>query len=131
MKPAVTHLLAGVAGALLGAVLGSFAFLWIARQGFYALMLPGGLAGVGGGLFAKGRSVPRAVLCGAIALAAGLFSEWKLAPFIADASLGYFLAHFYDLRPISLLMIGLGTAFGSWFSLGRPEAGTPHSASQP
>ena len=64
-------------GALLGAALGHFAFVWIARQGFYALVLPGAAAGLGGGLFVKQRSIPLAVVCGGIALAAGIFSQWR------------------------------------------------------
>ena len=34
-------------GAVGGGLVGYFRFLWIARQGFYALVLPGGLLGVG------------------------------------------------------------------------------------
>jgi hypothetical protein len=38
-------------GAFAGGLVGYFGFLWIARQGFYALVLPGGLLGVGASLF--------------------------------------------------------------------------------
>jgi hypothetical protein len=113
------NLALGLAGAVAGAALGHFAFIWIARQGFYAPLLPGVLAGVGGGLLVKDRSVVRAVICGVIALAAGLFSEWRFAPFITDQSLGYFLTHIQELRPITLLMIAAGAVGGFWFSLGR------------
>src|SRR6267142_5041616 len=101
----------GLAGALAGGALGHFAFLWIARQGFYALMLPGALAGLGGGLFVKNKSVLRGVLCGLFAILLGLFSEWRFAPFIADPRLGYFLVHVFDLKPITLLMIAIGGVF--------------------
>lgn len=109
----------GLAGALAGGALGHFAFLWIARQGFYALMLPGALAGLGGGLFVKNKSVLRGVLCGLFAILLGLFSEWRFAPFIADPGLGYFLVHVFDLKPITLLMIAIGGVFGYWLSAGK------------
>ena len=87
------NLLAGVAGGLAGGALGYLAFIWIARQGFYALMLPGALAGFGASLFVSNRSVRRGVVCGVFALGLGLFAEWRFAPFIKDLSFGYFLVH--------------------------------------
>ena len=124
MKSGVRNLLLGILGAAAGGALGYFAFFWIARQGFYALMLPGGLVGVGGGLLVRDRSVPRAIICGMMGLALGLFTEWRFAPFVKDESLGYFLSHAQDLRPLSLLMILAGGGFGSWFALGRERSGS-------
>jgi hypothetical protein len=121
----IRNLLVGILGAGAGGLLGYFAFFWIARQGFYALMLPGGLVGLGGGLLARDRSRLRATICGLVALALGVFTEWRFAPFIKDASLGYFLAHLHELRPISLLMIAVGGAFGYWLALGRERTGRP------
>jgi len=121
----IRNLLAGLAGALAGGALGYFAFLWIARQGFYALMLPGGLAGLGAGLFVRDRSLLRGVLCGLFALGLGLFAEWRFAPFIRDPGLGYFLAHVGDLRPITLLMIAGGAVLGYWLALGRESGPKP------
>jgi hypothetical protein len=113
------NLLVGLLGAAAGGLLGFFAFLWIVRQGFYALMLPGALAGWGGGLWVRDRSPVRATLCGAFGLAWGILAEWKWAPFIKDPSLTYFLGHLHDLRPLTLLMILAGGAFGYWLSLGK------------
>ena len=112
-------MLAGLAGAVIGGVIGFVAFIWIARQGFYALMLPGALAGIGASLFVSDRSVPRAALCGVFALGCGLFAEWRFAPFIKDPSIGYFLAHVHLLKPITLLMIVVGGVLGYWLALGR------------
>src|SRR5258706_9239406 len=92
----------GVIGAVAGGAIGHFAFLWIARQGFYALALPGALAGLGCGWLGKSNSRPLAILCGLLGLALGIFSEWRFAPFMKDHSLGYFLAHLQDLRPLTL-----------------------------
>jgi F0F1-type ATP synthase assembly protein I len=108
------NLARGIAGAVLGGMLGWFAFFWIAKQGFYMLALPGGLLGTGAGLLMRQRSVPLSVVCGVGALALGTLAEWRFAPFRADASLGYFLAHLHDLRPLTLIMIGLGGLLGFW-----------------
>src|SRR5262245_52498645 len=107
-----SNLVLGMLGAVAGGALGYFVFLWAAGQGFYALMLPGALTGAGSALLAKDRSVLRATLCGVLALGLGLFSEWRSAPFIADKTLGYFLGHVYQLRPLTLVMVVGGGAFG-------------------
>ncbi|MSR58357.1 MAG: hypothetical protein EXS05_11885 [Planctomycetaceae bacterium] len=109
-----------IAGALLGAVLGYHAFFWIAFQGYYALALPGGLLGLGAG-FGRNRSLAVAVGCGLAALALGLFTEWRFAPFQADESCGFFLRNLTDLKPITLLMIVLGAGIGFWIPFRRIE----------
>ena len=119
------NLLAGLAGALAGGAVGYFAFIWIARQGFYALMLPGALAGFGASLFVNNRSVLRGVLCGVFALGLGLFAEWRFAPLIKDSSLGYFLTHLGQLQPITLLMIAGGGILGYWLALGKERGVRP------
>jgi hypothetical protein len=100
-------------GAAVGGTLGYFAFFWFADQGFYGLVVPGGLLGLGAG-FGRARSVPLAVACGIAALLLGLYAEWKFAPFNADDSLGYFVTHIHKLKPLTLLMAGLGGFIGFW-----------------
>jgi len=110
----------GLAGAATGGVLGYLAFGWLAAQGFYALALPGVLLGLGAGVLAKRRSKALAVVCGVLALALGVFAQWKHFPFAKDDSLIYFLTHLADLRPFTLISIGLGGFGGFWFT--RPAA---------
>ena len=98
----------GLLGAAVGGCLGYFAFFWIARQGFYALVLPPALLGLGAGLCARRRSVCLAVICGVAGLALGLFTEWRFAPFVANDSLAYFITHIHTLKPITMIMLGLG-----------------------
>ncbi len=115
----------GLLGAVIGGAAGYFLFFWIARQGFYALALPPGLMGYAAGFLARRRSLPLAVVCGVAGLALGLFTEWRFAPFVADSSLLYFVTHIHDLKPITLLMVALGTVLSYWLALGRPaDAGT-------
>src|SRR5207237_6613579 len=117
-------------GALLGGALGYAAFFWVASQGFYGMILPGGLLGLGAGL-ARGRYVWPAVVCGLLALGLGLFTEWRFDPFRADKSLGYFLGHVHELKPVTLLMIGLGGLIGFWLPFRRAEKGNRAGSEPP
>jgi hypothetical protein len=107
-----------VAFACIGGVLGYMGFVWLTYQGFYALVLPGGLAGLVAGI-PQCRSMAAPILCCVVAIGAGLLAEYRFAPFLADQSLGYFFAHLVDLRPFTLLLIGLGGAIGFWVPFRR------------
>lgn len=98
---------------LLGGTLGYLAFAWLLKQGFYGLVLPGGLLGLAAGI-PLNRSRAVAIACGGLALGLGLYTEWRFFPFKADSSLGYFLAHLHQLNPVSWLMLGVGTLLG-WY----------------
>jgi hypothetical protein len=106
------HLLV-IGGAVIGGIVGYCAFCWILKQGFYGLILPGGLLGIGAG-WTRNKSLPLAVVCGIAALALGIFAEWSTAPWKKDDSFGYFLKHLLDLQPITLLMMAAGGAIGFW-----------------
>jgi hypothetical protein len=114
-------------GALLGGALGYFVFFWIVRQGFYALALPGGLLGLGAGIVTN-RSVWVAVACGSLAVALGVFTEYRFAPFKDDKSFTFFLAHVGQLAPITLVMIGLGGFIGFWIPFRRRQPDSPASS---
>jgi hypothetical protein len=114
-----TILALGLLGALIGGCVGYFSFFWISRQGFYALALPGALLGLGAGLCARHRSSLLAIICGIAGLALGLFTEWRFAPFIADKSLSYFFSHLHLLRPLTWIMVALGTFLSYRLALGR------------
>jgi hypothetical protein len=114
-------------GAIVGGLLGFFGFFWIADQGFYALVLPGGLLGLGASL-APNRWIGWAVICGAAALVLGLFTEWRFAPFDADESLSYFVTHVHQLKPVTWLLILVGAAIGFWGPFSRYRRGFLPSA---
>ncbi len=118
------QILLALAGALVGGIVGYFAFFWMVGHGFYALVLPGGLLGLGAGVV-KNRSTVLAVVCGLAALGLGLFTEWRSAPFVADESFGYFLTHIFQLNQVTLIMILVGSVFGFWVPFRRRERMSP------
>jgi hypothetical protein len=116
MKPT----LLAIVGAVLGGTLGYFGFHWMIKYGFYGLILPGGLLGLGASI-GKTRSIWMAAGFGLAALALGIFTEWKHFPFAKDDSLAYFLLHVTDNSPVTLLMIAVGGALGFWVPFRRIE----------
>ena len=93
-------------------------FFWLASRGYYGLAIPGGLLGLGAGVFrCRSRLTPLA--CALLALAVGVFTEWRYAPFIVNDSLGYFISHFGDLQPMSVVMIAIGVFAGFWVPFRR------------
>jgi hypothetical protein len=109
----VSHLL-GLVGAVVGGCLGYVAFKWIWSQGFYALVVPGGMLGLGCGTAARHPSMIRGILCGVAALVLGLYTEWTFYPFAADDSFPYLVLHAYQLKWVTLLMVGLGILVAFW-----------------
>ena len=109
----------GIAGAIVGGALGYFAFFLLARQGLYALVLPGALLGLGCGFLSGIKSFALGLACGLAALLLGFFTEWRFAPFIADGGLKYFITHVHNLKSMTLIMIAVGGLFGFWFGIGR------------
>ena len=106
--------LLGLVGAALGAMAGYALFQWLVRQNLYGLMIPGAMLGLGCSLLAQHRSPVRGIICGLAALILGLYTEWRFYPFRADGGFPYLVAHFFDLKPITQLMIGVGAVFAFW-----------------
>lgn len=109
-------------GAAAGGVAGYLLFWPIARSGFYAIVLPGAMVGIGAGL-ARNRSVLMALLCGLLAIGLGLYTEWRYAPFVRDERIEYFVTHIHELKPITLGLIGLGGFIGFWMPFRRISTG--------
>ena len=109
----------GIAGGILGGVVGYFVFQWLARQGFYGMMIPGALIGVGAGWAARGRSQALGIMCGVAAVGLAIWAEWQMFPFAKDESLGFMLANLHQKAPLKLIMMALGAVFAYWFGQGR------------
>jgi hypothetical protein len=112
---------AACAGGLLGAAL----FFWLAARGYYGLALPGGLLGLGAGVF-RPHSAATPVLCGVLAVGLGLVVEWRFAPFVADSSFSFFLTHLTGLQLPTVVMLAIGAVVGFWVPFRRrASAGAP------
>jgi hypothetical protein len=73
----VVHLLRGLVGAVVGGVTGYYAFGWALSQGYYAMVVPGALLGLGFGYLSGRSSKAFGGLCAGLALAFSLFVEWR------------------------------------------------------
>lgn len=118
--------LRGLVGGLAGGALGYFAFFLLARQGIYAMVLPGALLGLGCGFLSGIESNVLGIVCGLLAVMLGCFTEWQFAPFAADGRLAYFIQNVHNLSTATLIMISVGGLCGYWFGKGR-ENGAGHS----
>lgn len=119
MNNVVGATLRGLLGAIVGGVVGYFVFTWLAHQGFYALVLPGALLGLGCASLMRVDSSLAGVLCALVAVPLSLFCEWCAFPFVADRSLGYFVTHMHELRAMTWIMVVLGAVFAFWLGKGR------------
>ncbi|AMV38080.1 hypothetical protein [Planctomyces sp. SH-PL62] len=117
----ITEELTAALGALLGAALGYYTFQWLYHRGFYGMMIPGALLGLGCSLASRRPSHARGVACAAAAFALALFVEWKFFPFRDDPSFRHFLTRLPDLKGVTILMIAAGAGFAYW--LGRDAGG--------
>ena len=115
----ISNWLLGVVGGIVGSALGYFAFFLLARQGLYAMVLPGALLGLGCGFLSGINSNVLGIVCGLLALLLGFFTEWRFAPFVDDGSFTYFITHVHNLKSMTLIMIAVGGLFGFWFGKGR------------
>ncbi len=118
-RTAITSIALGAVGAIAGAIVGGAIFQWVLGQGFYMLALPGALIGLGAGYLSRTRSLALAIFSAVLAAIAGIYLEWKTAPFIADGSLSYFVTHLHKLTPVTQIMWAIGVLFGFWFGRGR------------
>jgi hypothetical protein len=123
------NLLLLIVGAVVGGIVGYFGFLWLGRHGFYGMVLPGGLIGIGAGL-GKSKSFVPAILCAVAAIALGFFADWKFEPWVKDDSLGYYLRHIPDLSPVTLIMIAVGAVIAFWIPFRRMERASPSPATK-
>jgi len=112
-------ILRGALGAAVGGAIGYFIFRWLAKNGFYGMVIPGALLGLAAGLAARGRSQALGIGCAIAALALSIIAEWSLFPFVKDASLAYFITHVHTLPAIKLVMMGFGVALAYWLGQGR------------
>jgi hypothetical protein len=114
-------ILRGITGALAGAAVGFVLFRLILQLGFYAIVIPGALTGMGGGWLSRRVSNTIGLICALIAAAITIFSEWYVAPFIVDEHFTYFITHLHQTRTIFQILAAVGIVMAFYFGRGRPE----------
>ena len=113
--------LRGVLGGAVGGVVGYLLFRWLLTKGFYALVMPGALLGLGAGLATRGKSL---TLARKIPLVCGMAGASVIALAVVVPSAGMALAL------LSLCYACLTFAAASVWSLPADVAPTPgHVAS--
>ncbi len=70
----MTNWLFGLVGAIGGGALGYFVFFLLTREGFYGMMLPGALVGIGCGARSGCQSNVLGLVCCVLACALGIFT---------------------------------------------------------
>jgi hypothetical protein len=88
------------------------------RRGYYGLAIPGGLLGLGAGIF-KTRSKAIPILCGLAALASGLLAQWRLTA--THVRFLDFLRSVPEYPLRTLLMIAAGAAIGFYVPFRRGQ----------
>lgn len=105
-------------GAAAGGVFGYVLFFELIRHGKYGLAIPGGLLGLGAGIFkTKSKIIP--VICGLAALALGLLAQWRLTA--TQISFIDFLRNVPEYPHFTLLMIAAGAAIGFYVPFRRGQ----------
>ncbi len=107
----ISHVLSLV-GAVLGAAIGFYTFLWLLKQGYYGLIIPGAFLGLGCSLASRHRSMVRGLLCGVAALGLSQFADWYCT--ITDDGFLEFLSHGKTLTPVTMVMTGIATLVAFW-----------------
>jgi hypothetical protein len=109
----------GILGGAVGGALGYFAFDWMLTRGYYALVLPGSLVGLGCGLASRRKLIGLGALSAVAALAIGALADWNS---LAEPS-PTFLEHLATLlrpnRRIPAFLILASVVISFYFGLGR------------
>jgi hypothetical protein len=127
----------GLVGAMIGGALGFYIFLWLLKQGYYGLIVPGALLGLGCSLLAQHRSMARGVVCGVAALVLSQFADWYCT--ITDLGFFTFLKEGKTLTPVTMLMTGVATLVAFWIGgdagfagmAPRPRGGAANGGQEP
>ena len=111
----------GILGAIVGAVLGYFAFSWLLNYGMYAGVLPGSLIGVGFSIAARRPLMAAGIVCGICGL---IFGFWCDAHTNAPPeTLVQYFQTFEQVPAANKIMIAVGGLMAFWFGKGNRHYG--------
>lgn len=88
------------------------------QNGFYGILIPGALLGMGAGWAARGQSQLLGLVCFVLAIGLTLFTEWHVM-FAKNCTFPDFLSKIHTLSAVRLIMIALGPVMAYWFGRGR------------
>ncbi len=114
-----TNYPAAVLGMLAGVILGSVGFWLLWKIGFYGMVLPGAMVGLGCGAQSRAKSIPLGIASAVVAFVLCVVLEWYYRPFVADESLLYFVKNLSDLQNRTKFTMACGIFAGFWFGRGR------------
>lgn len=123
--PKTLNTILGLLGMGTGAWVGYLGFSWVCSQGFYALVLPGFCIGLFTRLIVYHTSRDLQWCCAIVAFFFGFYTEWSFFPYIKDKSLFYFVNHLHQLKPITWIMIFLGSYVA--YHVSKKYSSIPHS----
>jgi len=109
----------GIIGAILGAVIGYFAYFKLLDFGYDGLMVSGLLIGLGFSLFSKRTFWSAGIFCAVLALIVMLYCEWQSLENFHDKDLATFVKAIPDLNSWSKIMLGVGALMAFWLGRGK------------
>jgi hypothetical protein len=112
-------ILRGILGGVLGGVLGFFAFEWLLSHGYYALVLPGSLVGMGCGLASGRKVMALGVLSALGALVVGVLTDWNSLAAPNPSLIGHAATLIQPHRHLPGALILVAVAISFYFGMGR------------
>jgi hypothetical protein len=113
----------GIVGGTVGGVLGYFVFDWALTQGYYALVLPGSLVGIGCGLASGRKLLALGILSAIGALLVGALADWNSlanpSPTIWEHAATLLQAN----RRMTAILILVSVVLAFYFGIGRDRRG--------
>jgi hypothetical protein len=114
-------------GGLIGGAVGVGLTFLLLPMGLSLLAAAGGGVAIGAGGPRVPRSLPWTIGVTAAAMAVGVVTAWRTAPFVADPSLGHFLANLAQTNLATKIGLGITLALGL-FTGGGSGPARPRSA---
>ncbi len=122
----IKNLFLGLIGGVAGGIVGFFVCKWLATQGFYAVVIPGAMVGLGFGLAARKRHQAFGLICAVLGLFAGLITQWKV--YSNEPSFWKLVGELKDYSIVTWVLLGLGVVMAYSFGLGRDRYQPPRQS---
>lgn len=111
----IKNLALGIVGGIAGGFAGGLICKFLADQGFYGVILPGALVGLGFALAARKGHFGFGAVSGVLGLLAGLLTQWKV--YSDEPSFFKLVGELKDYSIVTWIMLGLGAVLA--FTIGK------------